>query len=124
MNSLLGGKPKVDVSPLPSSRAWVPQALSPQEREIFEKYGKVPGQNFAAKLQPRKFFDSGDYAMSKAGAAPSSQVGTAIPTPADIPHASPPTNSSQPGTSPTTSAQTLSNMSPGKEPVPTNLTLE
>lgn len=31
--------------------------------------------------QDRKYFDSGDYALSKAGVAPQSNVGTAIPSP-------------------------------------------
>ena len=31
--------------------------------------------------QDRKYFDSGDYALSKAGVAPQSTVGTAIPNP-------------------------------------------
>jgi hypothetical protein len=33
------------------------------------------------RLQDRKYFDSGDYALSKAGVAPQSNVGTAIPNP-------------------------------------------
>ena len=32
-------------------------------------------------MQDRKYFDSGDYALSKAGVAPQNQVGTAIPNP-------------------------------------------
>ncbi|KAF8914918.1 hypothetical protein CPB85DRAFT_1296116 [Mucidula mucida] len=43
----------------------------------------------------RKYFDSGDYALSKAGVTPQSAVGTAIPNPKNIPHASFPTNSRQ-----------------------------
>lgn len=39
-------------------------------------------------LQERKYFDSGDYALSKAGKAPQQSVGTAIPNPETIPHAS------------------------------------
>lgn len=31
--------------------------------------------------QDRKYFDSGDYAMSKAGVTPQNAVGTAIPSP-------------------------------------------
>lgn len=38
--------------------------------------------------QERKYFDSGDYALSKAGKAPQQSVGTAIPNPETIPHAS------------------------------------
>jgi len=40
----------------------------------------------------RKYFDSGDYALSKAGVAPPTTVGTAIPNPENIPHASSPGN--------------------------------
>jgi len=40
----------------------------------------------------RKYFDSGDYALSKAGVAPPTIVGTAIPNPENIPHASSPGN--------------------------------
>ncbi|GAA5827415.1 hypothetical protein JCM10212_006835, partial [Sporobolomyces blumeae] len=63
----------------------------------------------------RKYFDSGDYAMSKAGVSPQSAVGTAIPSPADIPHASPPqTNASNSaGLSTSPSAST----SPGSIPI-------
>ena len=32
-------------------------------------------------IQDRKYFDSGDYALSKAGKAPQNTVGTAIPSP-------------------------------------------
>ena len=32
-------------------------------------------------VQDRKYFDSGDYALSKAGVAPQNAVGTAIPNP-------------------------------------------
>ncbi|KEI42706.1 uncharacterized protein L969DRAFT_97980 [Mixia osmundae IAM 14324] len=42
--------------------------------------------------QERKYFDSGDYALSKAGKAPHAAVGTAIPSPEDIPHANNPTS--------------------------------
>ena len=40
-------------------------------------------------MQDRKYFDSGDYALSKAGVAPQNTVGTAIPDPpaAPPPHA-------------------------------------
>lgn len=34
-----------------------------------------------AVIQDRKYFDSGDYALSKAGKAPQNTVGTAIPSP-------------------------------------------
>jgi len=68
--------------------------LSPQEQQLFAKYGKLPThKNVLMKMQKdRKFFDSGDYALSKAGKAPQSTVGTAIPNPENIPHASSPVN--------------------------------
>lgn len=44
--------------------------------------------------QERKYFDSGDYALSKAGKAPQNAVGTAIPNPQIIAHASTVANSS------------------------------
>lgn len=34
-----------------------------------------------SRLQERKYFDSGDYALSKAGKEPQENVGTAIPQP-------------------------------------------
>ena len=37
--------------------------------------------NVVQSHQDRKYFDSGDYAMSKAGVGPQNAVGTAIPNP-------------------------------------------
>lgn len=77
------------------------------------------------ELQDRKYFDSGDYALSKAGVAPQTNVGTAIPNPqkyvlclcdtassylSSIPHAS---------SSPSNSHQTLS-VSPTNPTSPVN----
>ncbi|THV03839.1 hypothetical protein K435DRAFT_835636 [Dendrothele bispora CBS 962.96] len=66
--------------------------LNEQEQLLFAKYGKLPThKNALMKMQKdRKYFDSGDYALSKAGVAPQSNVGTAIPNPENIPHASSP----------------------------------
>ncbi|KAF8195528.1 camp-regulated phosphoprotein/endosulfine conserved region-domain-containing protein [Pholiota molesta] len=66
--------------------------LNPQEQQLFAKYGKLPThKSVLMKMQKdRKYFDSGDYALSKAGVAPQSTVGTAIPNPENIPHASSP----------------------------------
>ncbi|GLB38532.1 putative plays an essential role in initiation of the G0 program by preventing the degradation of specific nutrient-regulated mRNAs via the 5'-3' mRNA decay pathway [Lyophyllum shimeji] len=68
--------------------------LSLQEQQLFAKYGKLPThKNILMKMQKeRKYFDSGDYALSKAGVAPQTTVGTAIPNPENIPHASSPGN--------------------------------
>ncbi|KDR82610.1 hypothetical protein GALMADRAFT_238012 [Galerina marginata CBS 339.88] len=64
--------------------------LNPQEQQLFAKYGKLPThKSVLMKMQKdRKYFDSGDYALSKAGVAPQNTVGTAIPNPENIPHAS------------------------------------
>ncbi|AGO13193.1 AaceriAFR044Cp [[Ashbya] aceris (nom. inval.)] len=44
-------------------------ALTPQELKLYKLYGKLPGKKdlFKHKLHERKYFDSGDYALSKAG---------------------------------------------------------
>lgn len=76
---------------LPSRRDKVELSnLGPAERQAFAKYGKLPhkGLNHIMRGNQRKYFDSGDYALSKAGRAPQSVVGTAIPNPENIPHAS------------------------------------
>ncbi|CCA72975.1 hypothetical protein PIIN_06930 [Serendipita indica DSM 11827] len=67
--------------------------MTEEEKKLFRLYGKLPThKNVLTKVQKdRKYFDSGDYALSKAGVAPPSNVGTAIPSPENIPHASPPT---------------------------------
>jgi hypothetical protein len=70
---------------------------------LFSKYGKLPTHKnvlmkmqkacalivarvyqaliFCIMIKDRKYFDSGDYALSKAGRAPPTTVGTAIPNP-------------------------------------------
>ncbi|KAK2459674.1 hypothetical protein APHAL10511_008319 [Amanita phalloides] len=76
---------------LPAKRSKIDlSGLSTQEKQLFSKYGKLPThKNILTKMQKdRKFFDSGDYALSKAGRAPPTIVGTAIPNPENIPHAS------------------------------------
>lgn len=56
-------------------------------------YGKLPAKKdfLAAKLQERKYFDSGDYALSKAGKASAQgipAVGSKHPQPENIHHPS------------------------------------
>ncbi|KAL9527019.1 mRNA stability protein [Sphaerulina musiva] len=74
---------KVDVS-----------SLTEEEQKLFRLYGKLPNKKdlFSKKLQERKYFDSGDYAMSKAGknddASLSGGLGREHPTPENIPHLS------------------------------------
>ncbi|GBE84890.1 camp-regulated phosphoprotein/endosulfine conserved region-domain-containing protein [Sparassis latifolia] len=78
---------------LPAKRNKVDiSKLTEEEQKLFRLYGKLPThKNVLTKMQKdRKYFDSGDYALSKAGVAPQNTVGTAIPNPENIPHASSP----------------------------------
>ncbi|KAI0335840.1 Endosulfine-domain-containing protein [Cubamyces sp. BRFM 1775] len=78
---------------LPAKRNKVDLSkLTEEEQKLFRLYGKLPThKNVLTKMQKeRKYFDSGDYALSKAGKAPQNTVGTAIPSPENIPHATSP----------------------------------
>ncbi|KZP01334.1 Endosulfine-domain-containing protein [Calocera viscosa TUFC12733] len=80
---------------LPAQRKKVDlSTMTEEEKKLFSLYGKLPNhKNVLMKMQKdRKYFDSGDYALSKAGVAPENAVGTAIPSPESIPHASPPSS--------------------------------
>ncbi|KAM4066142.1 cAMP-regulated phosphoprotein/endosulfine domain-containing protein [Hirsutella rhossiliensis] len=73
------------------------KSLSPEEFRIFRLYGKLPtrSDHFAKHLKDRKYFDSGDYAMSKAGkgdGVDAGAVGSQHPVPENIPHLSSPVN--------------------------------
>ncbi|KAI7115550.1 hypothetical protein KC343_g19599 [Hortaea werneckii] len=75
-------KNKVDVS-----------QLSEEEQKLFRLYGKLPNKKdlLQNKLKERKYFDSGDYAMSKAGKSDAGLVGglgREHPSPDSIPHLS------------------------------------
>ncbi|PVH69193.1 hypothetical protein DL98DRAFT_522334 [Cadophora sp. DSE1049] len=62
-------------------------SLSPDEQRLFRLYGKLPSKS--DHFKERKYFDSGDYALSKAGKARSvdtERVGTQHPLPESIPH--------------------------------------
>jgi len=77
------------------SFAPLSQSLSPEEQRLFRLYGKLPSKSdhFAKHLKERKYFDSGDYAMSKAGKGDSvdtGSVGSQHPVPENIPHLSSP----------------------------------
>ncbi|OAQ98920.1 hypothetical protein LLEC1_07607 [Akanthomyces lecanii] len=92
MNPLLQ-KNKIDV-----------KSLSPEEQRLFRLYGKLPSRSdhFAKHLKERKYFDSGDYAMSKAGKGDSvdaGAVGSEHPVPENIPHLSSPVNTGGNGSS-------------------------
>ncbi|PPQ67987.1 hypothetical protein CVT25_000467 [Psilocybe cyanescens] len=92
-------------------------SLNPQEQQLFAKYGKLPThKSVLMKMQKdRKYFDSGDYALSKAGVAPQSTVGTAIPNPENIPHASTPGNGHNNGAHPISISPTNSTSPVNKE---------
>ncbi|KAI7961099.1 hypothetical protein MJO28_001588 [Puccinia striiformis f. sp. tritici] len=64
-------------------------AMSEEEQKLFRLYGKLPPKKNVAKhnLMERKYFDSGDYALSKAGKTAPQSVGTTIPSPENIHHA-------------------------------------
>ena len=72
--------------------------MSEQDQKALNMYGKVPAKNLLTKMQKvsdfglynqygntdeqdRKYFDSGDYMMSKAGVDSAQAPGTAITTP-------------------------------------------
>ncbi|KAI3482097.1 hypothetical protein L1887_55228 [Cichorium endivia] len=75
---------------LPAQRNKVDiSSLNEEEQKLFRLYCKLPKKDLLQnRLKERKYFDSGDYALSKAGKAPQQSVGTAIPNPEMIPHAS------------------------------------
>lgn len=73
-------KNKVDIS-----------SLSEDEQKLFRLYGKIPNKKdlLQNKLKERKYFDSGDYALSKAGKASEggvTSIGSQHPLPENIPH--------------------------------------
>ncbi|KNZ55909.1 uncharacterized protein VP01_2546g1 [Puccinia sorghi] len=64
-------------------------AMSEEEKKLISLYGRLPPKKNVAKhnLMERKYFDSGDYALSKAGKTAPQSVGTTIPSPENIHHA-------------------------------------
>lgn len=87
LHSTDSGLTGISASSLPISSL---QSLSEEEQKLFRLYGKLPNRKdvLGNKLKERKYFDSGDYALSKAGKQSQQAVGTAIPNPETIPHAS------------------------------------
>jgi hypothetical protein len=68
-----------------------PSTLSQEDLRLLRLYGRIPtqSQHFARHLKDRKYFDSCDYAMSKAGHGDSldvGAVGSLHPAPGNIPH--------------------------------------
>jgi len=76
------GPPGIDLS-----------TLNEEERKLVARYGKLPLKKgpLHKTLQARKYFDSGDYALAKAGQADG--TGTQHPQPESIPHVTSPTTS-------------------------------
>lgn len=78
----------------PSTNRFNPtQSLTEEEQKLFRLYGKLPSKKdlLQTKLKERKYFDSGDYALSKAGKSDNALVGGlghAHPSPDTIPHLS------------------------------------
>lgn len=67
------------------------QSLSPEEQRLFRLYGKLPNRtdHLRKTFQERKYFDSGDYAMEKAGkgdGVDTGNVGSEHPVPENIRH--------------------------------------
>jgi len=74
-------------------------SLSEEEQKLFRQYGKLPSKRdfLTQKLKERKYFDSGDYALSKAGKASDvgvTTIGSKHPLPENIPHSHNPTGTS------------------------------
>ncbi|KAA8912807.1 hypothetical protein TRICI_003350 [Trichomonascus ciferrii] len=64
--------------------------LSAEEQKLQRMYGKLPSKSdiLNKKLKDRKYFDSGDYALSQAGRASTvgvTAVGSKHPNPDSIP---------------------------------------
>ncbi|RKP39693.1 camp-regulated phospho protein/endosulfine conserved region-domain-containing protein, partial [Dimargaris cristalligena] len=64
--------------------------MNEEEKKLFRLYGKVPSRKdlLTHKPKERKYFDSGDYALSKAGKN-NQPVGEQHPSPDNIPHQNP-----------------------------------
>ncbi|KAI5307856.1 hypothetical protein KEM55_007231 [Ascosphaera atra] len=95
--------------------------LTPEEQRLFRLYGKLPTKKdlLQNKLKERKYFDSGDYALSKAGKASDvgvTNVGSRHPVPENIPHATAASNS-PPAVSTSPTAPTHAGFGSGSSPM-------
>ncbi|MBW0481336.1 hypothetical protein O181_021051 [Austropuccinia psidii MF-1] len=81
----------MSLNPLQRQKVDV-NAMTEEEQKLFRLYGKLPPKKNVAKhnLLERRYFDSGDYALSKAGKTAPQSVGTTIPSPENIHHATHP----------------------------------
>ncbi|ORX66723.1 hypothetical protein DL89DRAFT_218884, partial [Linderina pennispora] len=61
--------------------------LTDEEKAQLRKYGRLPTNKnvLTQRVKERKYFDSGDYALSKAGKTEQT-VGEKHPSPESIPH--------------------------------------
>ncbi|ORY83122.1 camp-regulated phospho protein/endosulfine conserved region-domain-containing protein [Protomyces lactucae-debilis] len=78
------------MNPLQAKKVDI-STLNEEERKLLSKYGKLPQRKdlLSNKLKERKYFDSGDYALSQAGKASDAgitHVGSQFPSPETIPH--------------------------------------
>ncbi|KAJ1972854.1 hypothetical protein H4R35_004444 [Dimargaris xerosporica] len=89
--------------------------MTEEEKKLFRLYGKLPNRKdlLHNKLRERKYFDSGDYVLSKVGKN-SQPVGEQHPSPANIPH-------QNPALHPTPCSADKVSSSPVKETSPTGL---
>jgi len=64
--------------------------MTEEEQKLFRMYGKLPDRKdlLGHRLKERKYFDSGDYALTKAG-RDQLPIGSAHPSPESIPHSNP-----------------------------------
>jgi hypothetical protein len=98
MSNINTTQPTTPTTPLSTS----PASTSPTDSRLLRLYGHLPTppRRFAAHLKSeRKYFDSGDYALSKAGRGDGvdlGAVGVLHPAPEMIPHPHP-TRPSQAG---------------------------
>jgi hypothetical protein len=80
----------ITMNPLQRNKVDI-SSMSPDEQRLFRLYGKLPTKRdlLQNKLKERKYFDSGDYALSKAGKASDvgvTNIGSRHPLPENIPH--------------------------------------
>ncbi|KAF8923772.1 camp-regulated phosphoprotein/endosulfine conserved region-domain-containing protein [Dissophora ornata] len=82
--------PSVGNDAAAASQDSTAQTMSEQEKKLQRMYGKLPtGRDLLGhKLKERKYFDSGDYALQKAGKT-TTPVGSQHPQPENIPHSNP-----------------------------------
>ncbi|KAF9902936.1 hypothetical protein EC991_004357 [Linnemannia zychae] len=70
-----------------SSNTAMDMSLAEQSTKLQQKYGNLPVFTKNLLGHQRKYFDSGDYALSKAGK--DATVGSEHPQPENIPHSVP-----------------------------------